>query len=106
MLSNLDLAKWAQIAHVSRFEDYMEVGEVEITMYATMAGTLMVMGHIATKETRRNTHAPPNFLPNLTLRDSAVTNSACLSGANRHCGRAPTAPTLSIFLSGVIDVGQ
>lgn len=51
MLSNLDLAKWAQIAHVSRFEDYMEVGEVEITMYATMAGTLMVMGHIATKET-------------------------------------------------------
>ena len=54
----------------------------------------------------RNTHAPPNILPNLTLRDSTVTTSACLSGANQRCERAPTAPTLSIFLSGVVDVGE
>ncbi|CAG7887118.1 unnamed protein product [Brassica rapa] len=47
--ANLDLAKWAQIAHVPSFEDYMVVGELEVSWYASMAGTFMGMGHIAMK---------------------------------------------------------
>ncbi|KAL0890037.1 hypothetical protein Bca101_014020 [Brassica carinata] len=65
--SNLDLAKWAQIAHVPSFEDYMEVGEVEITMYATMAGTLMGMGHIATKETYEWLKSRPKLIQSLSI---------------------------------------
>lgn len=49
MKANLDLAKWAQIAHVPSFEDYMVVGELEVSWYASMAGTFMGMGHIAMK---------------------------------------------------------
>jgi len=48
--ANLDLAKWALAGHVPRFEDYMEVGEVEITVYVSLAGTLMTMEDIPTKE--------------------------------------------------------
>ncbi|KAG2261037.1 hypothetical protein Bca52824_068116 [Brassica carinata] len=74
--SNLDLAKWAQIAHVPSFEDYMEVGEVEITMYATMAGTLMGMGHIATKETYEWLKSRPKLIQSLSINGRLMNDMA------------------------------
>ncbi|CAF2025832.1 unnamed protein product [Brassica napus] len=74
--SNLDLAKWAQISHVPSFEDYMEVGEVEITMYATMAGTLMGMGHIATKETYEWLRSRPKVIQSLSINGRPMNDMA------------------------------
>ncbi|CAF2130487.1 hypothetical protein HID58_012397 [Brassica napus] len=74
--SNLDLAKWVQIAHVPSFEDYMEVGEVEITMYATMAGTLMGMGHIATKETYEWLKSRPKLIQSLSINGRLMNDMA------------------------------
>ncbi|CAF2236488.1 unnamed protein product [Brassica rapa] len=45
--ANFDLAKWALVAHVPSFEEYMEVGEVEFTAYALLAGIFMTKGKIA-----------------------------------------------------------
>lgn len=74
--SNLDLAKWAQAAHVPSFEDYMEVGEVEITMYATMAGTLMGMGHIATKEVYEWLKSKPKLIQSLSINGRLMNDMA------------------------------
>uniref|UniRef100_M4D7Q3 Terpene synthase metal-binding domain-containing protein n=1 Tax=Brassica campestris TaxID=3711 RepID=M4D7Q3_BRACM len=74
--SNLDLAKWVQIAHVPSFEDYMEVGEVEITMYATMAGTLMGMGYIATKETYEWLKSRPKLIQSLSINGRLMNDMA------------------------------
>ena len=74
--SNLDLAKWVQIAHVPSFEDYMEVGEVEITMYATMAGTLMGMGYIATKETYEWLKSRPKLIQSLSINGRLMNDIA------------------------------
>ncbi|CAH8390878.1 unnamed protein product [Eruca vesicaria subsp. sativa] len=74
--SNLDLAKWAQIAHVPSFEDYMEVGEVEITMYATMAGTLIGMGHIATKEAYEWLKSRPKLIQSLSVNGRLMNDMA------------------------------
>ncbi|KAG2244695.1 hypothetical protein Bca52824_093463 [Brassica carinata] len=65
--SNLDLAKWAQIAHVPSFEDYMVVGVVEVSLYATMAGTLMGMGHIATEEAYEWLKSRPKLIQALSI---------------------------------------
>ncbi|CAH8390868.1 unnamed protein product [Eruca vesicaria subsp. sativa] len=48
--SNLDLAKWALVYHVPGFEEYMEVGEMEIAVYATLASRYMSMGKMTAKE--------------------------------------------------------
>ncbi|KAJ4912732.1 putative terpenoid synthase 7 [Raphanus sativus] len=65
--SNLDLTKWAQFAHVPSFEDYMVVGEVEVSLYATMAGTLMGMGHIATEEAYEWLKSRPKIIQALSI---------------------------------------
>nr|QWK52294.1 cytochrome P450 71A14 [Isatis tinctoria] len=75
--SNLDLAKWAQIAHVPiSFEDYMVVGEVEITMYATMAGILMDMGHIDTKEAYEWLKSRPKLIQSLSINGRLMNDMA------------------------------
>ncbi|KFK23797.1 hypothetical protein AALP_AAs42715U000100 [Arabis alpina] len=48
--ANLDLEKWAQAAHVPSFEEYMEVGEVVISVYASMAVYFMCLGKMGTKK--------------------------------------------------------
>ncbi|CAA7020917.1 unnamed protein product [Microthlaspi erraticum] len=48
--ANFELAKWAHAAHVPSFEEYMEVGEVEVAVYAALAAICMCMGDMATKE--------------------------------------------------------
>ncbi|EOA19016.1 hypothetical protein CARUB_v10007667mg [Capsella rubella] len=74
--SNLDLAKWAHDAHVPSFEDYMEVGEVEITMYATMAGTLMGMGHIATEKAYEWLKSRPKLIQSLSINGRLMNDMA------------------------------
>ncbi|KFK28708.1 hypothetical protein AALP_AA7G036700 [Arabis alpina] len=65
--SNLDLAKWAQAAHVPSFEDYMEVGEVEVAIYASIAGTLMGMGHIATEDAYKWIKSRPKLIQLISI---------------------------------------
>lgn len=48
--ANFDLAKWALVYHVPSFEEYMEVGEEEIAVYATLASRYMSMTKMAAKE--------------------------------------------------------
>ncbi|KAL0834401.1 hypothetical protein Bca101_086290 [Brassica carinata] len=65
--ANLDLAKWAQIAHVPSFEDYMVVGELEVSWYASMAGTFMGMGHIAMKEAYEWLKSRPKLIQAISI---------------------------------------
>ncbi|CAE6186234.1 unnamed protein product [Arabidopsis arenosa] len=74
--ANLDLAKWAQASHVPSFDDYMEVGEVEITMYATMAGTLMGMGHIATEKAYEWLKSRPKIIQSLSINGRLMNDMA------------------------------
>ncbi|VVB12220.1 unnamed protein product [Arabis nemorensis] len=64
--SNLDLAKWAHVAHVPSFEDYMEVGEVEFGVYMVMAGTLMRMEH-ATEESYEWLKSRPKLIQSIAI---------------------------------------
>ncbi|CAH8346016.1 unnamed protein product [Eruca vesicaria subsp. sativa] len=64
---NLDLAKWAQIAHVPSFEDYMVVGEVEVSLYASIAATLMGMGHIASEEAYEWLKSRPKLIQAISI---------------------------------------
>lgn len=50
MKANFDLTKWAQAAHVPSFEEYMEVSEVDVAVYASMAGIFMCLGNTGTKK--------------------------------------------------------
>jgi hypothetical protein len=47
---NYDLAKWALVSHVPSFDEYMEVGEVEIAVYATLASRYMSLEKLDSKE--------------------------------------------------------
>ncbi|CAL9226170.1 unnamed protein product [Arabidopsis halleri] len=48
--ANVEFTKWALVSHVPSFEEYMEVGEVEVVSSMTIAGILMSMGKMGTKE--------------------------------------------------------
>ncbi|EOA22803.1 hypothetical protein CARUB_v10003521mg [Capsella rubella] len=48
--SNHDLAKWALESHIPSFDEYMEVGEVEITVYAVLTMAFMCMGDVVEEE--------------------------------------------------------
>lgn len=45
----------------------MVVGEVEVSLYATMAGTLMGMGHIATEEAYEWLKSRPKIIQALSI---------------------------------------
>ncbi|CAH8326921.1 unnamed protein product [Eruca vesicaria subsp. sativa] len=66
--ANFDLAKWAQVAHVPSFMEYMEVGEVEITLGASLAGIFMCLGKIATKEAYEWPKSRPKLFKSLSIK--------------------------------------
>lgn len=54
----------------------MEVGEVEITMYATMAGTLMGMGDIATEAAYEWLKLRPKLIQSLSINGRLMNDMA------------------------------
>jgi len=65
---NFDLAKWAHAVHVPSFEEYMEVGEEEISVCSTLAGIFMCMEQKATKEDYEWLKSRPKFIQTLCAR--------------------------------------
>ncbi|WZZ25017.1 hypothetical protein YC2023_008418 [Brassica napus] len=82
--ANLDLAKWAQIAHVPSFEDYMVVGELEVSWYASMAGTFMGMGHIAMKEAYEWLKSRPKLIQAISINGRLMND---MTGFERICNK-------------------
>ncbi|XP_010449212.1 PREDICTED: putative terpenoid synthase 7 [Camelina sativa] len=66
--ANIDLEKWAQAAHLPSFEEYMEVGEVEVTVGATLAGIFMSMGNMATQEAFEWLKSRPQLVRSLSIK--------------------------------------
>ncbi|KAG7621164.1 Terpenoid cyclases/protein prenyltransferase alpha-alpha toroid [Arabidopsis suecica] len=66
--ANIDLEKWAQADHIPSFEKYMEVGEVEVTVYASLAGIFMSMGKMATKEAFEWLKSRPKLVQYLSIK--------------------------------------
>ncbi|KAG7658582.1 Isoprenoid synthase domain superfamily [Arabidopsis suecica] len=65
---NFDLAKWAHAVHVPSFEEYMKVGEEEISVCSTLAGIFMCMEQKATKEDYEWLKSRPKFIQTLCAR--------------------------------------
>ncbi|CAB79020.1 terpene cyclase like protein [Arabidopsis thaliana] len=63
-----ELEKWAQADHIPSFEEYMEVGEVEVTVYASLAGIFMSMGKMATKEAFEWLKSRPKLVQYLSIK--------------------------------------
>ncbi|KAG7542142.1 Isoprenoid synthase domain superfamily [Arabidopsis thaliana x Arabidopsis arenosa] len=66
--ANIDLEKWAQAGHMPSFEEYMEVGEVEVTVCASLADIFMSMGKMATKEAFEWLKSRPKLVQSLSMR--------------------------------------
>ncbi|KAF8115055.1 hypothetical protein N665_0030s0098 [Sinapis alba] len=66
--ANFDLAKWALVAHVPSFKEYMEVGEEEIVACLTLAGIFMSMGKIASKEAYEWLKSRPKLVQALCIK--------------------------------------
>lgn len=60
--ANFDFAKLAHTGHVPSFKEYMEVGEVEVGVCATLAGNLMCIGHIGDEGVYEWLKSRPKFL--------------------------------------------
>ncbi|XP_048633180.1 putative terpenoid synthase 7 isoform X3 [Brassica napus] len=66
--ANFDLAKWGLVYHVPSFEEYMEVGEVEVAVYATLASRYMSMGKMAAKEAFEWLKSRPKLVQSLCVK--------------------------------------
>ncbi|KAF3597281.1 hypothetical protein DY000_02026953 [Brassica cretica] len=66
--ANFDLAKWGLVYHVPSFEEYMEVGEVEIAVYATLASRYMSMGKMVAKEAFEWLKSRPKIVQSLCVK--------------------------------------
>ncbi|XP_018451249.2 putative terpenoid synthase 7 isoform X3 [Raphanus sativus] len=66
--ANFEHAKWAHAAHLPGFEEYMEVAEVEITVYAALAGCFMSLGKMATREAYEWLKSRPRLVKSISLR--------------------------------------
>ncbi|KAG2244920.1 hypothetical protein Bca52824_093243 [Brassica carinata] len=66
--TNFDLAKWGLVYHVPSFEEYMEVGEVEVAVYATLASRYMSKGKMAAKEAFEWLKSRPKIVQSLCVK--------------------------------------
>ncbi|KAF2531983.1 hypothetical protein F2Q70_00032835 [Brassica cretica] len=66
--TNFDLAKWSLVYHVPSFEEYMEVGEVEVAVYATLASRYMSKGKMAAKEAFEWLKSRPKIVQSLCVK--------------------------------------
>ncbi|CAN7081331.1 unnamed protein product [Brassica oleracea var. botrytis] len=66
--ANFDLAKWGLVYHVPSFEEYMEVGEVEVAVYATLASRYMSKGKMAAKEAFEWLKSRPKIVQSLCVK--------------------------------------
>ncbi|WZY85229.1 hypothetical protein YC2023_031613 [Brassica napus] len=66
--ANFDLAKWGLVYHVPSFEEYMEVSEVEVAVYATLASRYMSMGKMAAKEAFEWLKSRPKLVQSLCVK--------------------------------------
>uniref|UniRef100_A0A0D3DF51 Uncharacterized protein n=1 Tax=Brassica oleracea var. oleracea TaxID=109376 RepID=A0A0D3DF51_BRAOL len=66
--ANFDLAKWGLVYHVPSFEEYMEVGEVEVAVYATLASRYMSMGKMVAKEAFEWLKSRPKIVQSLCVK--------------------------------------
>ena len=70
--ANLEVEKWAQAACMPSFEDYMEVAGVGVASIATLAGSLMCMGKIVTKEAYQWLKSRPKLIQVLCMKGRLV----------------------------------
>ncbi|CAN8252209.1 unnamed protein product [Cochlearia groenlandica] len=66
--ANLQHAKWSKTGHMPSFEEYMKIGEVEITIYATMAAIFMNTKHINAHETYEWLKSRPTLVRQLARK--------------------------------------
>ncbi|KAJ4898669.1 Terpenoid synthase 15 [Raphanus sativus] len=75
--SNLNHAKWAQTGHVPTFEEYMEIGEVEIAVYSSMAAVFMCMEQtIPTHEAYEWLKTRPKFFRSFAIKARLMNDMA------------------------------
>ncbi|XP_010451341.1 PREDICTED: terpenoid synthase 8 [Camelina sativa] len=81
--ANFDLAKCAQAGHVPSFKEYMELGVVELGVYATLAGTLMGMGYIGNEGVYEWLKSRPKLLLSLSIYGRLLNDIAGFEGDMR-----------------------
>ncbi|EOA18590.1 hypothetical protein CARUB_v10007162mg [Capsella rubella] len=74
--ANVEFAKWAHVAHVPSFERYMEVGEMEVVSCATVAGIIMSMGKMGTKEACEWLKSRPKLVMSLCTKGRLMNDIA------------------------------
>lgn len=74
--ANHDLAKYVQTGIFLGFEEYMEVGQVEIAVYATLGGCLMCIKHTDTEEAYKWLKSRPKLLTSLSMKGRLMNDIA------------------------------